>query len=147
MDKNIKDWREITTSGSCNGSWTSQFQCPCFEVMITVLIHCGWGKPIKHKIQWVKIWFRFSWKHQVPPLRRWILHWVMQYHGSCTVPRWRAPEMSSVGLLHGFRHLLRHDRSLAPVQLSQLCLIRGNWHERRHHPTSAGSASYQLFPL
>lgn len=63
MDKSIEDWRDITTSGFCNGSWLLQSQCPWFEVMITVLICCGWGKHMKHKGQWVNIWFRFSWKH------------------------------------------------------------------------------------
>lgn len=59
IDKNIEDWRDITTGGSCSGSLL-QFQCPWLEGMITVLIHCGWAKAAKHKVHWVNIWFRFS---------------------------------------------------------------------------------------
>lgn len=55
-EKSGKDERvERYLNGFCNETWLLQLWCPLVKVMDTVLMHGGWGKPPKHKVQSVHV--------------------------------------------------------------------------------------------
>lgn len=45
--------KNTTTSEFSDKSWLLQFCCPSVEVMFAILMCHGWGKPMKHEVQWV----------------------------------------------------------------------------------------------
>lgn len=63
----------FTTCGSRDETWLLHFLCLLVEAMVAVLIHWGWGKPMKHKVRWVNTALRLSGNAQVPPLERGVL--------------------------------------------------------------------------